>query len=380
MNRSRSTSGILTTVPMRAGWRKGAVKLCCLPLCAALILTANLDVSVPQAQAAGPLDKINHIVVIYQENWSFDSLYGEFPGANGADNAGAATVQVDKSGQPFANLPQALDNTKKPPVADTRFPATLPVQPFDIAQYAPPDQKFPDVGAGFYQEQYQIDGGKMDKFAAWSANPGLVMGYYDSTHLPEGALAQQYTLADNLFHAAYGASFLNHFWLICACSPTWPNAPASKIAQLDANGVMVKDGAVTPDGYAVNTSFTVNTPHPASVTDTTQLLPQQTMPTIGDRLSEKNVSWAWYSGGWNDALAGHPDPLFQFNHQPFAYFANYADGTPAKAAHLKDETDFMSALTTNDLPSVSFIKPLGPNNEHPGTLPSCKASSTWLTW
>src|SRR3954447_16079647 len=36
---------------------------------------------------------------------------------------------------------------------------------------------------------------------------------------------------------------------------------------------------------------------------------------------------AWYSGGWNDALAGRPDPSFQFHHQPFAYFANYADGT-----------------------------------------------------
>jgi len=55
------------------------------------------------------------------------------------------------------------------------------------------------------------------------------------------------------------------------------------------------------------------------------------MPTIGDRLSAQGISWAWYSGGWNDAVAGHPDPLFQFNHQPFAYFANYADGAPAKA-------------------------------------------------
>jgi acid phosphatase len=326
----------------------------------------GMIVVAPVADAAGPLDRINHLIVIYQENWSFDSLYGEFPGANGIDNAGATLAQVDKNGKPYATLPQAMDNTLKPPTPDTRFPAGLPVQPFDIAKYAAPDQKFPDLGSGFYQEQYQIDGGKMDKFAAWSPNPGLVLGYYNSTFLPVGKLAQQYTLADNLFHAAFGGSFLNHFWLICACTPTWPNAPASKVIQLDANGVLVKDGAVTPDGYAVNTSYTVNTPHPASITDTTQLLPEQTMPTIGDRLSEKNVSWAWYSGGWNDALAGHADPFFQFNHQPFAYFANYADDTPGRAAHLKDEQDFVSALTTNSLPSVSFVKALGPNNEHPG--------------
>ncbi len=55
------------------------------------------------------------------------------------------------------------------------------------------------------------------------------------------------------------------------------------------------------------------------------------------------MNWAWYSGGWTQALAGNPDPLFQFHHQPFAYFTKYADGTTLKAAHLKDETDFMAA-------------------------------------
>jgi acid phosphatase len=83
-------------------------------------------------------------------------------------------------------------------------------------------------------------------------------------------------------------------------------------------------------------------------------------------LNDKNLSWAWYAGGWNDALAGHPDPLFQFHHQPFAFFQNYADGTDAKKAHLKDETDFLADLKGSALPSVSFIKPLGPDNEHPG--------------
>jgi phospholipase C len=116
----------------------------------------------------------------------------------------------------------------------------------------------------------------------------------------------------------------------------------------------------------VNTAFSVNQPHPARITDPGQLVPAQTMPTIGDRLSEKHISWAWYAGGWKDALAGKPDPLFQFHHQPFVYFANYADRTQARDLHLKDEAEFLSDLESHRLPSVAFIKPLGPDNEHPG--------------
>src|SRR5262249_17971136 len=149
---------------------------------------------------AGPLDRINHFVVIYQENWSFDSLYGKFPGANGLAQAGAAVAQVDKAGQPMASLPQPIDTNQKPAAPDSRFPATLPVAPYDLAQYVAPNGKTGDLVHRFYQEQYQIDGGKMDKFAAWSDNPGLTLSYLDASNMPEGQLAQQYTMADNFFH------------------------------------------------------------------------------------------------------------------------------------------------------------------------------------
>jgi phospholipase C len=337
--------------------RTRAVTMC---LILALGVLASCGSSSTPAGAKDPFGKINHIVVIYQENWSFDSYFGKFPGANGLANATNA-AQVDKSGTPYATLPQPLIAGKP----DPRFPASLPNAPFDASQYVTADQKTGDLVHRFYQEQLQIDGGKMDKFVAWSDAAGLVMSYYDASGFAEGKLAQQYVLGDNMFHAAFGGSFINHFWMICACTATFPNAPASSVAQLDSNGVLVKDGAVTPDGYAVNTSFSVNTPHPATA-PAASLVPNQTMPTIGDRLSAKNVSWAWYAGGWNNALAGTPDPLFQFHHQPFVYFANYADGTQAKKDHLKDETDFLSAAQNGTLPSVSFVKPLGTNNEHPG--------------
>src|SRR5690242_728454 len=269
------------------------------------------------AQTSG-LQKINHIVVIYQENWSFDSLYGHFPGANGLDQAEATTPQVDKDGEPYATLPQPLNTDFSPAIPDPRFPADLPVAPFDTQKYVGANQLTGDLVHRYYQEQMQIDGGKMDKFAAVSDAAGLVMSYYDATNMPEGKLAQQYTMLDNFFHAAFGGSFLNHQFLICACAPRWSEAPQSIVAQLDPDGMMTEDGQVTPDGYAINTSYSVNTPHPATVTDPSLLVPEQTAPTIGDRLSDQNVSWAWYSGGWNTAVLGHADPLFQFHHQPFA--------------------------------------------------------------
>ena len=57
---------------------------------------------------------------------------------------------------------------------------------------------------------------------------------------------------------------------------------------------------------------------------------------------------------------------YQQHHYPFAYFPRYAPGTPDRAAHLLDETQFFEAASNGDLPSVSFVKPLGSENEHPG--------------
>jgi len=305
------------------------------------------------------INKVNHVVVIYLENHSFDNLYGQFQGANGLSNATPSnTTQVDATGAAYTYLP-AIPGTPA-------FPTTLTNTYFNIDQYVPNDMITQDVLHRYYQEQMQIDGGKMDKYALYNSNSaGLSQGYYTTSLLPLLPMAQKYVLCDNFFHSAFGGSFLNHMWLIAAASPTFPNAPSSIVAKVDAAGNVTTDGAVTPDGFVVNTSYTVNTPHPASAAANT-LVPNQTIPTIGDRLSDKNVTWAWYSGGWDNALAGNPDPTFQFHHQPFAYFANYADGKQAKTDHLKDETVFIAAAKAGTLPAVSFVKPLGIDNEHPG--------------
>ena len=137
-------------------------------------------------------------------------------------------------------------------------------------------------------------------------------------------------------------------------------------------------------------------------------LPPQTQPTIGDRLTGNGVDWAWYSGGWSNANGNvgapgwtngtvpnpasptgcydpyvdpgvsHwpecPDNLFQYHHQPFNYFLNFSTQTPAglanRAAHLRDEQEFIDLANGStshcNLKPVSFVKPIGEENEHPG--------------
>jgi acid phosphatase len=322
------------------------------------------------AMARQPDVPIDHVVVIFMENRSFDNLYGLFPGADGLDAPGAKVPQVNRDGVVYQTLPQPLNNSVTPPVPDPRFPDDLPNAPFPINEYVPLSQLVSSPVHRFYQHQLQMNEGKMNKYVAWTDVGGLTMGYNDTQRLPLYPYARRYTLADNFFTGAFGGSMLNHFWLICACTPLWPNAPEDMVAkpQYDAQGHLVglaQDGEVTPDGYVVNNVQPFYPPYEAGVPDD-QRMPPQTMPTIGERLSSEGISWAWYAGGWDDAVAGNPAPTFVFHHQPFVYYQKYAPGTAERAEHLKDEKDFLASLKDKTLPAVSFVKPLGVYDEHAG--------------
>src|SRR3954447_23483097 len=120
---------------------------------ALLLMAVSLSAQEQTPTAEASSNPINHIVVIYLENWSFDSLYGSFPGANGIDQAANAPKQVDKDGQPFATLPPVMDTSKNPPVPAPGFPTDLPNAPFDLSKYVSMDMKIPDLVHRFYQEQ-----------------------------------------------------------------------------------------------------------------------------------------------------------------------------------------------------------------------------------
>jgi len=209
---------------------------------------------------------------------------------------------------------------------------------------------------------------------------------------------------------------------VAAAAPTFPDPPAALRSQVDANGMPasyplytatgpVADKSVTatcaqvaavdrPDltcgDYAVNTTQPPYQPYAPGTPDANRL-PPQTAPTIGDRLSAAGIGWGWYAGGWSNAdgdvgapgwtngsgptcsdpnanpsatWPNCPDKLFQFHHQPFNYFAAFAPGTPGRAQHLRDEAEFLDRARSSSkdcrLEPVSFVKPIGAENEHPG--------------
>src|SRR5580700_4290459 len=170
--------------------------------------SATTASSPPDAAAPTGLHKVNHVVVILLENWSFDSLYAEFQGADGLTNALAAPPQGDPTtGQPYATLPET----------ESHMPAGLSNAPFALDPYLTVSEDTSiDLTTNFYAEQEQIDNGKMDLFVAKSAAKGLTMGYFHTADLPLATEASRYVLCDEFFHGVYGGSIQNHIFLISA--------------------------------------------------------------------------------------------------------------------------------------------------------------------
>jgi phospholipase C len=327
-----------------------------------LLVSAVLLVSIAKpaaAQQGEPLQRVGRILVIFQENHSFDNLFGLFPGANGIFNAGKAAIQVDEHGKPYDHLPRVRDTREhtpdRQPIVDERFPARMANAPFLIDSYVPQDAFTGDLVHRFYEEQKQINGGKMDRFAGLSDAGGLAMGYYDISRSALWRLAKEYTLGDNMFHSAFGGSFLNHIFLVCSCALRWDNAPSQVRDKLINGGVMTKDG------YLVNTIQSAQLNRGGQG----EFVPGQAIPHIGDRLDAKNIKWKWYSGGFKAALAGNAEPLFQFHHQPFVYFSNLEPGSPKQKENLRDLEDLYADIKNGTLPQVAFYKPNARNNLHP---------------
>ena len=405
--------------------------------CSALLAAcAGPSLQSGEARNDGAVKAIDTVVVIYAENRAFDTLYGLFPGANGIPGVnpsavGSVVPQKDFDGSVLPVLPPTWGGLTAGGQAVTLTQAQsvgMPNKPFRIDDpqglngtgiVVPPSVITRDLVHRYYSNQLQIGDGSNDRFAAYSDAGGLSMGYYDGSAMRLWKLARQYTLADNFFMGAFGGSYLNHQYLICACVPIYPdidNSPAKdSMSQIetDAQGRFVRmvpaaempasvlagpprykrDAPMAPkeaDGsaYTVNTMQPAYQPSgnaPAAAGDARYAdrgkpttLPPQTLATIGDRLDAKGVSWAWYGGAWNAAGDGTPaareiiyggKQQFQPHHQPFNYYASVDPQTRAayRSEHLRDfDSRFSADAAAGRLPQVAFYKPQGNLNQHAG--------------
>ena len=185
--------------------------------------------------------KVQNVVVIYAENRTFDNLFGNFPGANGlstvqdADGTTtAAYVAAEGPRRRHRARDAAADLGRRHgrrhhagghPGAERR-PAERAVPGRDARSRRAPASTLTHDSTSratsyhrFFENQMEINGGKNDMFAAWDDAGGLTMGHFDYSDSALYKLAQQYVLADNFFEGAFGGSFLNHQYLVCACAP-----------------------------------------------------------------------------------------------------------------------------------------------------------------
>ncbi|MBD8194251.1 acid phosphatase [Pseudomonas fluorescens] len=385
----------------------------------------------PQELDKALQDQVKTVVVIYAENRSFNNLFANFPGVEKPLSALSATdtQQRDRDGSLLSTLPpawggvlqvgpQTVDGVTYP--SEVQFQENLPNAPFDLK--GPSGEDLPlslvtrDLWHVFYQNQMQINGGKNDGFVAWADSGGLVMGRYAQSRysLRLWDVAKEFVLCDNFFQGAFGGSFLNHQYLISATAPVYPNAAASvakaqiatlqsddptdtRLKPLEKSPASAMTGppqfgpsALTPDGFAVNTlappywpTWIRDPQNPDySKPDLPNVLVPQTHEHIGDKLSKKNVDWAWYAGAWQATLDQFKDsggipkiPNFQYHHQPFNYFKKQGPENRAERdkrlrdGGLGDESStnkFFADAQAGKLPAVSFYKPQGNLNMHAG--------------
>jgi acid phosphatase len=396
---------------------------------------------------------IQNIVIIYAENRTFDNMFGNFPGAHGlsevVDAQGHPTAayvpQKDRDGTTaLAKLPKTWNGVTlagNPTVVTEAQSDNLANAPFGI-ENAYVANGGPTLGTldvtrdlthRFFENQMELNGGSNDMFAAWLDAGGLTMGHFDTSGNKLYKLAQQYVLADNFFSGAFGGSFLNHQYLICACAPTMSTtfftssgavattlgtANSKGVPQLALNATSPASALTGPPSFAHSTAISpmdyfgagdgyraINTIQPAyqpsgntpaagatgndlllaNPTSSSTLEPQTQM-TVGDQLTAANVDWAWYATSWNDATTdGEQDstkartviytpstargtPDFQPHHQAFNYYSRFDPVAHAtdRAAHLKDYSAMVTAITAGQLPPVAWYKPTGNVNQHPG--------------
>ena len=309
---------------------------------------------------------IKHLVVIFQENVSFDHYFGTYPEATNPANEPAFHA---KPSTPTVNgLTQGLL---------TNNPNSANPKRLDRSQAVTCDQDH-----AYTAEQQAFDNDLMDKFLQFTAGGGctdksLVMDYYDgNTVTALWNYAQKFAMSDNSFGTNFGPSTVGALNLI---SGQTHGATTGNVAGNVENGTVIGD----PRPLLANDDCTIKTATQTSMTGT----------NVGDLLNHQNVTWGWFQGGFKPSsttLGGATCATAHMNiggatvtdyiphHEPFQYFASTANphhlppssvaniGKTDQANHQYDISDFFAALAANNLPAVSFLKAAAYQDGHAG--------------
>jgi phospholipase C len=346
----------------------------------------------------GAATPIEHLVVIFQENVSFDHYFATYPVAlNPAGEphflAKDGTPSVNGLGTLVEGQPDGVLLTDNP---NARNPANAPnaINPFRLDRSQAPTC---DQGHSYGPEQASFDQGLMDAFPldtgaggssfcnpafAYGKDKGLVMGYFDgNTVTALWNYAQNFAMSDNSYGTTFGPSTPGLLNLVAGNTfPATPSAPSTKVVPVNSGpGALVGDLDPIGDVCSLGTKV------------------QLGGPNIGDLLNAKGVTWGAFMGGF-DLTVRNPNgstgctrssPASASNNTPttgdyiphHAFFQYYQStvnpahtrpssiaeiGHAGPANHQYDLHDFFDALAAHNLPAVSFIKAIAAGDGHAG--------------
>ena len=313
-------------------------------------------------RAADTATPIQHVVVIFQENVSFDHYFGTYPVAT--NPAGQPAFRA-RPGTPTVN---GLDQNLL-----TNNPNAANPQRLDRSQAVTCDQNH-----SYTAEQKAFDHGLMDKFVesvsgGSCADKTIVMNYYDgNTVTAIWNYAQNYAMSDNSFSTTFGPSTPGALNLV---SGQTHGATPATVAGRIANGTVYSDLDPTFDDCSSGTT--------ASVTG----------KNVGDLLNANGLTWGWFEGGFRPTatvsgkavcgsahqnIGGASVTDYIPHHQPFQYYQSTANphhlppasianiGYTDQANHQYDLSDFFAALNSGNLPAVSYLKAAAYQDGHAG--------------
>jgi phospholipase C len=314
------------------------------------------------AAAGGTVTPIKHVVVIYQENVSFDHYFATYPEAQ---NPAGEPAFTPANGTPSVN---GLNDSL---LAPNNPNATQPFR-LDRSQAETCDQDH-----SYTDEQKAFDGGLMDQFVQtvgrgagtcvdYGKGKGLVMGYYDgNTVTALWNYAQHFAMSDNSYSTGFGPSTPGALNLIAGQTHGF----ATTSSAVTANHTVIGDPQ--PTGDKCDSRDNTTSTDPAN-------------RNVGDLLNGHDVTWGWFQGGFADCAASHTNVGGQTSkdyiphHEPFQYFASTANpqhlppssvaaiGQTDQANHQYDLTDFWAAVDNGTMPAVSFLKASAYQDGHAG--------------